>query len=120
MPHPYSRNQRVADQMHRELAELMRQASDPRFRDVTITDVDVSPDLKNAQIYFSSHDENQIQETCVALNKASGYFRHHMAEKMNLRVTPKIKFVFDQTLQKAGRIDQLLGKIPTKLDDETE
>lgn len=120
MPHPYSRNQRIGDQIHREIAELLRQANDPRFREVTVTDVDVSPDLKNARIYFSLLTENDVSEISIALNKASGYFRRHLAEAMRLRITPKIEFMFDKTLRKAEKIRQLLGKISDKADDDAK
>lgn len=119
MAHPYSRKQRVADQIHRELAELLLAANDIRFHAIGITDVDVSPDLKNAKIYFSSRDEANVKELTAALNKASGFFRHHLADRMDMRITPQIEFVFDQTLQKAERLGELLGKIPDKPEDDS-
>jgi ribosome-binding factor A len=99
---------RVQDLMQRTLANLLQHANDPRFAKATITHVDVSPDLANAKVYVSLLDENAVKETLSALNKAAGFFRHHLAEEMDLRVTPKVHFCYDATLQQADRIAQLL------------
>ena len=102
------RSQRVADSIQRCLAELLRRARDPRFPQVTITAVDMSPDLANATIFVSVLDETQAVGTVSALNKASGYFRHELVDMIDLRIMPKLQFRFDDSISRGARIDELL------------
>lgn len=104
-----NRPQRVADLIKHALARLLlREAKDPRFSMVSITSVDVSPDLNNALIYVSVLDETKAHETVAALNKAAGYFRHALAEAVELRITPKLHFRYDESIVEADKINRLL------------
>lgn len=102
------RSQRVADSIQRCLAQLLQRARDPRFIQVTITAVDVSPDLANAAIYVSVLDDSKATETVSALNKASGYFRHELVDMIDLRILPKLQFRFDDSIGRGARINELL------------
>jgi ribosome-binding factor A len=105
----HNRPQRVGDLIQRALAELLlREAQDPRFQQVTITAVDVSPDLSNASVYISILNIDQIKETLQALNKAAGYFRHKLADAVDLRIMPHLRFVFDESISRADRISKLI------------
>lgn len=106
-----NRPQRVAELIQHTLAMLLlRGAKDPRFAAVTITSVDVSPDLANATIYISMLEEQKIPETLTALNNAAGYFRHQLADAVELRITPKLIFRYDDSISRADRISRLLDE----------
>jgi ribosome-binding factor A len=121
------RQRRVADLIRRELADLLqREAQDPRFEQVTITGVEVSPDLQNARVYFSVFRPDEasspvegeqpdsaveVQEVVRAFDKASGYFRTALASRIELRHVPKLLFRFDNSLNEGDRIERLLREI---------
>ncbi|MDF3055344.1 MAG: ribosome-binding factor [Gammaproteobacteria bacterium] len=112
MPHPTQRTQRVGDQIQRALASMVRQkVNDPRFKQISITGIDISPDLKNALVFFSQLDENNIDQTLEALNKAAGFFRRALAEELRLRHTPKLTFVYDKTLKYGSELTQLINQV---------
>lgn len=107
----FNRMQRVADQIQRELAVLLTtKAHDPRFHTVSITAVDVSPDMANATVLVSQLDEQHIRATLAALNKAAGFLRYELAHTLNLRITPKLHFIYDESISKADRIDRLINQ----------
>lgn len=115
MPHGFKRADRVADVIQHELAILLQhQAKDPRFAAVTITAVDVSPDLENANILISQLDESKVAETVSALNKAAAYLRRELAQTIQLRYTPKLRFRYDDSLLRAERINKLLNDAEKK------
>ncbi len=115
MSHSYSRMLRVADQIQQELAELLRtKANDPRFYELTITGVNVSPDMNSATIFVSQLNEEHIDQTLAALNKASGFFRHHLAESLNLRITPRLHFVYDHSVSAGSRLSSLINAAQKK------
>ncbi len=120
MANTYSRMQRIADQIRRELAEMLRtKVNDPRFHEVTITAVDVSADMVNASIFITSLNESQLPATLAALNKAAGFFRHHLAHDINLRITPRLKFVYDDSVSRGSRIASLLEEASKKVNTDS-
>lgn len=107
----HNRMLRIADQIQRDLADMLRfRVSDPRFQLVTITHVDVSPDMANALVLISALREKEINEIIAALNKAAGFFRHELAQSLNLRITPRLKFAYDESLSRGSRISRLLNE----------
>lgn len=111
MPHPFQRTQRIGDQIQQVLASLLSsKIHDPRFQDISITGVNISPDMKNATIFVSKLETQKINETIVALNKAAGFFRHGLANKLNLRYTPKLKFVYDDSILRGNKISKLINR----------
>lgn len=105
------RMQRIADQIQQELAQLIAQkAQDPRFHNISITGVTVSPDMKNAHIFISQLETTQVKQTLDALAKASGFFRYELAHSLNLRITPKLTFSYDNSLDRGRRLSDLINK----------
>ena len=106
MPKDYSRKSRVGVQLQRELTELIREElTDPRVRNVTVTRVDASPDLRNAKVFISvMGDDALIPEAAKALNHAAGKLRHGIAARLNLRLVPTLRFVGDEQLIQATRL----------------
>lgn len=109
---PSYRRGRINEEMTRELASILREIKDPRVADnfVSVTAAEVTPDLKFAKIYFSSmtDDKNEIRR---GLSSASGYIRKRIAESLNLRVTPELTFVADDSIEYGSHINTLLHKI---------
>jgi ribosome-binding factor A len=104
------RSQRVADVVFRKLASLFQhKITDQRLQQVYISFVDVSPDLKNARVYYSVFKNQVISDDVEkGLIKAAHFLRKELARESVIRTVPKLNFVFDKTLQRAQRLDDLL------------
>ena len=112
----YSRSQRVAELVRRELALLIqREAPVADLGLVTVSHVDLSPDLKNARVYFTCL-ESALTEDAVAdlLNERAGYFRRLLAKALPLRVAPALRFLFDRSLAQADRLSVLIDSANRK------
>jgi ribosome-binding factor A len=119
MPREYARSQRVADQIQRELAQLVqRELSDPRLRLVSIAAVKLSRDLAYAQVYVTSLSDSNHDEIIEALSKAAGFLRHQLGKSMHLRVVPQLKFIYDDTLEKGISMSQLIDDAISQERDE--
>jgi ribosome-binding factor A len=107
------RSTRVADAIRRELSELLLKAArDPKLRDVHITRVDVTDDLKIAKIYFSVFgDAGRIKPAENALQNAKGFMRTHIAKTLNMRFTPTLQFRHDTMVEKVEHIEAIFREI---------
>ncbi len=119
MAKEYSRSTRVADQIQRELAvAIQRKTQSDQTGLITVSKVDLSPDLKNATIYFTClGNKSDIKQVSESLNELSGEFRHHLATQLILRSVPKIIFVYDHALEKANRLTDLIDSLHVGDDD---
>jgi len=105
------RSKRIADLIKRELAGVVRQeVVDPRLQNLSITVVDLSPDLKNAMVYFTIPDAEQSHEVSGALKKAVGFLRKSLASRCDLRYVPKLAFKFDQNIHQAENLLALISE----------
>lgn len=105
------RANRVAEQMKKELGEIIgRKLKDPRIGFVTVTDVAVTGDLQQATIYITVLDGNK-EDTLKALEKAKGFIRSEIGQRIRLRITPELLFEFDESAAYGNRIDDLLRQI---------
>lgn len=109
----FKRKDRVGDQIKKEVSQIIqRELKDPGIGFVTVTGVELSPDLKNARIFYSVlGDEQKRQKSDQALQRAVFFIQHEIGRKMRLKYTPKIKFVYDHSLEKGARIEKALEKI---------
>lgn len=107
------RQRRVSELIHRELSTLLLlEVRDPRLADITITAVEITPDLLIARIYFSVlGDEDQAQEALAGLQSAGGYLRTQLAGRVRLRFVPELVFELDRSAEYGRRIDELLTQI---------
>jgi ribosome-binding factor A len=112
MPRDYSRTLRVAEQLQRELADLIRlELKDPRVGMVTLTEVDVAPDYKNAKVFFTLLGaSDQIAAATAGLNHAAGFLRHELGHRMALRAIPQLTFVYDESVERGVRLSQLIDQ----------
>lgn len=104
------RPERVGDALRAVIAELLaREIKDPRIGMVTLTGVEMTPDLKHARVFFSClGDESVHQRSLAGLRSATGYIKAHAARELKLRFTPEITFVFDPSLERVDRLSALL------------
>jgi len=111
MPKDSSRSRRVAEQIQRELADLIQlDLKDPRVGMITLTGVDVTSDYSHAKIYFSLlGDQERLKQALEGLNSASGYLRSQVARRMKLRIMPALHFVHDPSIEEGMRIDTLIA-----------
>ena len=111
MPKEYSRSQRMAEQIRRELSEVVREEiKDPRVNWVSFTAVKVSRDLSNAVVYFTLMDDEQHQDAQHALNNAAGFLRRHLSSRIRSRIVPSLKFFYDASLERGSSMDALIAK----------
>ena len=113
------RRGRINDEVQRELASILRDVKDPRVSGafVSITAVDVTPDLKFAKIYYSSLMGDK-KELAKGLRAASGYIRSQIAQRLNLRITPELTFILDDSVAHGAHISKLLNSITFSEDFE--
>lgn len=116
MAKDYPRSYRVADQIQRELAGLIRtEVKDPRVPStITVAGVELTRDLSSAKVFVSMFDIENDAETreqaVVALNKAAGFLRRQLGKKMRLRIVPTLSFRYDVVQENASRISSLIDQ----------
>lgn len=110
MPKDFSRSRRIAEQVQRELSEIIRmELKDPRVGMITITEVEVTPDTAYARVYFTlMGDAERIKETTAALTHAAGFLRSELAHRMKLRIVPQLLFKYDVSVERGARLSQLI------------
>ena len=116
------RQHRIADFIQRELSQLVRnELKDPRISPMlTIASVEVSSDLSNAKIYYTTFDADDRKETQEALVKAAGFLRRKLAASMTTRSVPLLRFYYDDSAEQGAKlsalIDQAMSTNTTKSD----
>lgn len=106
------RNERINAQFKEEIADLLRRAKDPRIGFVSVTEVEVTPDFKQARIYVSVlGDDNAKKATLEGLKSATGYIKSEVAQRIRLRVMPEFEWRYDTSLAHGDRINQLLRQV---------
>jgi ribosome-binding factor A len=108
------RPEKVAHLMRREVADILEtKLRDPRLgRTVTVTDVEVTHDLSFAKIFVTVlGDEAERKSTLEALAHATGFVRREIGQRLKLREVPEIRFLYDDSLDKGGRVEALLRRI---------
>ena len=113
------RKGRVDEAMRKELSEILRTVKDPRVTSafISITGVDCSADLKFAKVYYSVMGERRAGDAGKGLENASGYIRTRLAQSLNLRVTPELKFLADDSMKRGAHITELLRRVEKELEE---
>lgn len=109
----YSRTQRLGPLLREEIARLLqREVKDTRIGDVTISEVVVTPDLKEATVFVQVHgDEGRKTEAIAGLSSAAGFIRSRVGRELRIRRTPELHFKIDRTQEHAARIHELLAEV---------
>lgn len=118
----YKRATRVADQIRMEVADIiMRKTKDPRVASVTVTDVELTNDLRLARVFVTTLlDAEQERAAFVGLNKASGFIRSELGRRLNLRYTPEIVFQKDISGLRGDRLLSILDHLDEERQKESK
>ena len=119
------KNTRINGEVQRELAEIIRgEIKDPRISPMTsVVAVQVAPDLKTCKAYISVlGNEQACKDTLAGLKSAAGFVRTKLAKSLNLRNTPEITFIMDQSIEygvnMSAKIDEVIAQIPDRSEEE--
>ena len=104
-----NRSFRIADQIQRDLADLIRELKDPRVGMVTINSVDVTPDYAHAKVYFSVL-VGEPDECQTGLSEAAGYLRNGLFKRLQIHTVPTLHFQFDRTTEHAAELSALISQ----------
>ncbi|MBC8948982.1 MULTISPECIES: 30S ribosome-binding factor RbfA [Xenorhabdus] len=119
MAREFSRTQRVAQEMQKEIAIILqREIKDPRIGMATVSGVEVSRDLAYAKVFVTflnvlvdGHDSDMVKEGIKALNEASGFIRSLLGKAMRLRIIPELTFSYDSSLVEGMRMSNLVSNV---------
>ena len=113
MAKDFARSDRVAEQMRRELADLLQfEVKDPRVGMVTVTEVEVTGDMAHAKIYYSTaeQDVKSAAELQKGLEKTAGFLRSQLSKRMLLRTVPQLHFVYDASIDNGMKLTRLINQ----------
>ena len=109
---------KVADQIQRDLSELIRELKDPRIGMVTLQAVEVTPDYAHAKVYFSVLTGDPVK-TAEGLNQAAGFLRNGLFKRLHIHTVPTLHFVYDRTPERASDMNALIAKaVASKAKDD--
>ena len=114
-----NRGFRVADQIQRDLSELIRELKDPRIGMATVNAVEVTPDYAHAKVFFSVL-VGDPEETAAALNEAAGFLRNGLFKRLQIHTVPTLHFHYDRSIERAAELSALISKANASraLDDD--
>ena len=114
------RAQRVAETIHHEISNLLiKGLKDPRIGFVTITSVDVTPDLRQAKVYFTlMGSQEDRQQTQSGLDSSAPYVRQQLGKVLRLRHIPEICFIYDASVDYGQHIEKLLSEVKSDLQED--
>lgn len=116
------KNTRINGEVQKELAEIIRgEIKDPRISPLTsVISVEVAPDLKTCKAWISVYgDDHEAEDTLAGLRSAEGYIRRELARRINLRNTPEIRFIVDQSIAYGVKMSKLIDEV-AKSDAQKE
>ena len=109
------RPEKLGDLIQRELSDLLqRELRDPRVGMLTITAVDVSPDLSHAKVFFTIFEKEKLDDTLAGLKRSSGFLRSQLARRIKLYTTPELRFVYDESVESGDRLSRLIDSTHEK------
>lgn len=111
MPKEYSRGTRVAEQIKRELAQMIQmEVKDPRVGFVSLTDVELTPDYAHAKVFFTCMREDEAEAVMAGLRRASSFLRRELGRRVRIHTTPELHFVYDASVQEGSRLSALIDR----------
>jgi ribosome-binding factor A len=103
------RPRKLGDLIQRELSDLIgREMRDPRVGMLTITSVDVSPDLSHAKVFFTLLEQKRLDDTLRGLKRSAGFLRSQLAKRIKLYTTPELRFEYDESVERGDRLSRLI------------
>jgi len=115
------RKDRVAELIREVISDIVsRKIKDPRVQGVTITQVDMSGDLKSARVYFSCVPDGKADDRKQGMDSARGFIRHQLRQELDLKYIPELSFFYDTSLDYSQRINKILKEIQPGDDADDE
>lgn len=119
MPKEFSRSSRVAEQVQRELAELIRlELKDPRVGLITLTGVELTPDYAHAKVFYATLNSEHLEEIERGLKRASGFLRRELGRRIHIHTLPELHFVYDNSIERGASLSLLINQA-SALSDQT-
>ncbi|MCX7988797.1 MAG: 30S ribosome-binding factor RbfA [Thermodesulfovibrio sp.] len=110
--HPYKRSQRLSILLKEEIADIvLHKIKDPRLGFITVTDVELSDDLRVAKVFISVLKDEDREVSLQILNEAKGFVRGEIAKRLRIKIIPTFEFLYDESIERGFRIDKLLKDI---------
>jgi ribosome-binding factor A len=108
----FARVDRVAEQIRRDLAELIRrEVKDPRVHMISLTAVELSPDFSHAKIFFTTLEPRErVAEIEAGLRRAAGFLRHELGRDLHVHTLPQLHFVYDESVERGNTLSQLIDE----------
>ncbi len=117
----FQRSERVAEQVRRDLAELIRtELKDPRVGMISLTDVELTPDYAHAKVFFTTLNSEHLDEIQRGLKRASGFLRRELGRRIHIHTLPELHFVYDSSLERGSSLSQLIDQANTISDQTPE
>ena len=113
---------RINEEVQKELASLIRNLKDPRVQDtmISITHVEVTPDLRYAKVYASFLQEEKAKDAMAGLKSAAGYLRRQLGSNLKLRYSPEIVWSLDDSITYGAKMLGLINSLGVKHDEESD
>ena len=109
------RNRRIAEELRKEISDIIRHMKDSRLALVSVLDVRVDSELSLAKVYISHYAEAGSDQTLEALRGAAGYIRSELARRLKTRTVPELRFVDDRSIEAGFKITEILSEYDSKL-----
>ena len=107
----YPRSAKVAEAIREEISEILSKLKDPRIGMVTVTGVDISPDLRHAVIFVSIMNALEKEATLKILRKAKGHIRTKLGRSLRLKFVPDLEFKWDESIERGAKISEIIHRI---------
>lgn len=122
MPKNNTRFERINEELKKEISHIISyELNNPNVTGlISVTKAKITPDLKYAKIYVSILNSKNVKETLAGLKKSSGYIRTEIAKRINLRITPELIFVLDDSMEYGAKIDSILKDIMKDIKPEED
>jgi ribosome-binding factor A len=116
------KQQRMSDRIQHILSQLLlREVSDPRLQGITVTEVKIDAELMYAKVYVNAlGDESREKKVMEGLKKASGFLRREVGQRISIRNTPELHFYWDETLERAERVNSIISGLDIPPEPEEE
>lgn len=110
---------RIDEELKKEISNIINyELNNPKITGmISVTRAKITPDLKYAKVYVSILNAKNTKDTLANLKKSSGFIRSEIAKRINLRITPELIFVLDDSMEYGAKIDQILKEILPKKED---
>ena len=123
-PRGFQRSDRVAEQVRRDLADLIRtELKDPRVGMISLTAVELTPDYAHAKVFFTTLNAEHLNEVEQGLKRAAGFLRRELGRRIHIHTLPELHFIYDSSLERGMNLSQLIDQansVSAEADDNDD